>query len=146
MEKRSLKNVRQTKKYHWPYLGKMTLSSLSIVPPLYFLTLSVIYWMGEHDPATPTELLVPLATVIALLVAGLMVAQGILTAHRVAGPHINFQNTCAAIADGDFDKRIKFRSEDKLEDVEGEFNRMLDTLRGRISELEEEVANLKGEA
>lgn len=115
------------------------MASLAIVPPLYILSITVIQWMGENDPATPTEILIPLATAIAILVSGLMVALGVLTAHRVAGPHINLQRTFETIAEGDFDRRLKFRTEDKLDEVEGAFNTMMDTLQGRIKELEAQL-------
>lgn len=53
---------------------------------------------------------------------------GILTTHRLTGPYINLKKTCEALRDGDLQRRLRFRKDDRLDDIAEAFNAMVDRL------------------
>jgi methyl-accepting chemotaxis protein len=139
MEKRSLRNMSQTKKFHWAYLGQMIGATLSVVALLYVLAVAVINTTDQAQLNFSKEVLFGALFALTLMLVCLVVFMGVLTAHRIAGPHINMRKTCQRIIEGDHDARIHFRSADKLDDVQAVFNKMLDKLQNRIEELENMV-------
>ncbi len=136
MEKRSLKNVVLTRKYHWLYLGKVTAVSVGMVPILYGYMLSHLFTIHQVDPTFPFRLSATILTLLALITAGLIIYLGVITAHRVAGPHIQLQQIFEQVNSGDLEARLSFRGGDRLEDVEEAFNTMMDTLQSRIDKAE----------
>lgn len=46
--------------------------------------------------------------------------------HKMAGPVYRFEQTCKAIAKGDFSQRVHLRKGDQLMDLQDEFNKMMD--------------------
>lgn len=139
MEKRSLKNVVLTRKYHWLYIGKVTMVSVGMVPIIYGYMLGHLILVGRVDPQFPLQASAIILTLAALVVVALIIYLGILTAHRVAGPHIQLQNTCKRIEEGDLDHRLTFRGGDRLEDVEDAFNSMIETLQERLKAAAEQA-------
>lgn len=49
-----------------------------------------------------------------------------IVSHKMAGPVYRFEQTCKAIAKGDFSQRVHLRKGDQLMDLQDEFNKMMD--------------------
>lgn len=55
-----------------------------------------------------------------------------IVSHKMAGPVYRFEQTCKAIAKGDFSQRVHLRQGDRLTDLQNEFNKMMDVVQSRI--------------
>lgn len=53
--------------------------------------------------------------------------------HKMAGPVYRFEQTCKAIANGDFSQRVHLRKGDQLTDLQKEFNKMMDRVEAEIN-------------
>ncbi|WP_428053589.1 HAMP domain-containing protein [Candidatus Avelusimicrobium facis] len=53
--------------------------------------------------------------------------------HKMAGPVYRFEQTCKAIAKGDFSQRVHLRKGDDLTDLQDEFNKMMDRVEAEIN-------------
>ena len=53
--------------------------------------------------------------------------------HRMAGPVYRFEQTCKAIAKGDFSQRIHLRKGDQFMELQDEFNKMMDRVEEEIN-------------
>lgn len=53
--------------------------------------------------------------------------------HKMAGPVYRFEQTCKAIAKGDFSQRIHLRKGDQFTELQDEFNKMMDVVESRIN-------------
>ena len=131
-EKRTLKSITKTAKYHVFYMGNIIVVSLGLVFLLYLMIIQkIIEVVGYDDPVALRDLVLSVS-VGAILVAASVTFVCLLTAHRISGVHIKLKNTFGRIKDGDLDARLYFRKGDRLEDVERSFNDMLETLLARI--------------
>ena len=52
--------------------------------------------------------------------------------HKMAGPVYRFEQTCKAIAKGDFSQRVRLRKGDQLMELQEEFNKMMDRVEAEI--------------
>lgn len=55
-----------------------------------------------------------------------------IVSHKMAGPVYRFEQTCKAIAKGDFSQRVHLRKGDRLTDLQDEFNKMMDVVEERV--------------
>ena len=62
----------------------------------------------------------------------LVVIISAIVSHKMAGPVYRFEQTCKAIADGDFSQRVHLRKGDQLTDLQKEFNHMMDVVEDRL--------------
>ena len=53
--------------------------------------------------------------------------------HKMAGPVYRFEQTCKAIAKGDFSQRVHLREGDQFTELQDEFNRMMDRVEAEIN-------------
>ena len=53
--------------------------------------------------------------------------------HKMAGPVYRFEQTCKAIANGDFSKRVHLRKGDQFIELQNEFNAMMDRIEAQIN-------------
>ena len=53
--------------------------------------------------------------------------------HKMAGPVYRFEQTCKAIAKGDFSQRVHLRKGDQLTELQEEFNKMMDRVADEIN-------------
>lgn len=53
--------------------------------------------------------------------------------HKMAGPVYRFEQTCKAIAKGDFSQRVRLRKGDQLTELQDEFNKMMDKVEEEVS-------------
>lgn len=53
--------------------------------------------------------------------------------HKMAGPVYRFEQTCKAIAKGDFSQRVHLRKGDDLTDLQDQFNKMMDRVEAEIN-------------
>ena len=56
-----------------------------------------------------------------------------IVSHKMAGPVYRFEQTCKAIAKGDFSQRVHLRKGDRLMELQDEFNKMMDVVENRIN-------------
>lgn len=132
-QRRSLKNVVLTKKYHLPYMGTSIFLSLSLLSMLYGLFLFRFLEMYRSSSDFPIQMAVIIATVVTMMVGLLIIASNVLAAHRIAGVHIKLRQMFKRVEEGDYTTRVRFRSDDKLEEVEGAFNTMMESLEQRAA-------------
>lgn len=132
VQRRSLKNVVLTQKHHIPYMGLTMALSLGLLGTFYGILLFELADLARSGSEAPiTQLVIFCTAMVALLGLG-VIGSGVIAAHRVAGVHIKLKNVFNAIADGDLDTKLRFRTEDKLPQVEESFNNMMDVIRERI--------------
>ena len=62
----------------------------------------------------------------------LVVIISAILSHRMAGPVYRFEQTCKAIAQGDFSQRVHLRKGDQLTELQTEFNNMMDVIESRL--------------
>ena len=62
----------------------------------------------------------------------LVVIISAILSHRMAGPVYRFEQTCKAIAKGDFSQRVHLRKGDQLTELQTEFNNMMDVVESRL--------------
>jgi HAMP domain-containing protein len=134
-QRRSIKNVVLTKKYHMPYMGTSVFLSLSLLAMIYGLFLYRFMELTKVETDAPIVMLVVITTIITTILGLLIIGAAVLAAHRIAGVHIKIRQICEKIEKGDLDARIHFRKEDQLEEVQGAFNAMMDSLQARIDGL-----------
>lgn len=53
--------------------------------------------------------------------------------HKMAGPVYRFEQTCKAIAKGDFSKRVHLRKGDQFMELQDDFNAMMDRVEEEIN-------------
>ncbi|MBR5151493.1 MAG: HAMP domain-containing protein [Elusimicrobiaceae bacterium] len=56
-----------------------------------------------------------------------------IVSHKMAGPVYRFEQTCKAIAKGDFSQRVHLRKGDQLTELQDAFNKMMDTVEDRLN-------------
>lgn len=62
----------------------------------------------------------------------LVVLISAILSHRMAGPVYRFEQTCKAVAKGDFSQRVHLRKGDQLMELQDEFNKMMDRVEAEI--------------
>lgn len=127
-QRRSLKNIVLTKKYHLPYMGTSVFMSLSLLFTLYGMLMYRFLELSRDGADLPVHYLVLVSSVVTLFIAAGIVAVNVLAAHRIAGVHIKMLKTFKTIQEGDFSARLHFRKEDKLKEVEEAFNSMMEVV------------------
>jgi len=135
-QRRSVKNVVLTKKYHLPYTGTSIFMSLSLLFILYGIVMYRFLELFKEGADLPFLPLTGLTTVITGLIGAGIVAVNVLAAHRIAGVHIKLLATFGKVQEGDFTTRLRFRKEDKLEAVEEAFNSMMDAVEAKVGATE----------
>lgn len=63
----------------------------------------------------------------------LVIVIAAIVSHKMAGPVYRFEQTCKAIAKGDFSQRVHLRKGDRLMELQDEFNKMMDVVEHRIN-------------
>ena len=53
--------------------------------------------------------------------------------HKMAGPVYRFEQTCKAVAKGDFSQRVHLRKGDQLMELQEEFNKMMDRVEAEVN-------------
>ena len=68
---------------------------------------------------------------IAIYLLFVVIISAILS-HKMAGPVYRFEQTCKAIAKGDFSQRVHLRQGDQFMELQDEFNKMMDRVEAEI--------------
>ena len=133
-EKRSVKNIIKTRKFHALYIGNVLSISLGLLALLYVMLLHKLMEVTvDQDPELVKNLIMSM-TIGTVAVGALITFVALLSAHRVSGVHIELQNTFKRVAEGDLETQLRFRKNDHLEDVEDSFNQMMESIRARVGE------------
>lgn len=62
----------------------------------------------------------------------LVVIVSAIVSHKMAGPIYRFEQTCKDIAKGDFSQRVRLRKGDQLQELQEDFNTMMDVVEARL--------------
>ena len=143
-EQRKISNIALTGKYHWPYVKGWLLFTIFLTLLIETFALGCLYLVQNANPELSITKYVIVSGLIAALVVVGLAARGALWAHRIAGVHLRTESVFNQIASGDSSIRLRYRTSDRMEDVEEAFDRMMDRiLEGKVSltageELEQE--------
>lgn len=139
--KRSLRNLRLTKDFHFRYLGLWIIICMTL---LVAVNVTLFLWVsahfsgmrsilsGSHTKFIEFREYIMYALFIEMCIFGIgLVALAKLTAHRIAGPYIRLQRTFDSIREGNSELRLSFRDYDGLDHVAESFNQMMETVSKR---------------
>jgi len=130
----------------------MLLICLSVLCGLTIMGLELILTCDELFTNYPVlmqplyDAFVPLVThfffKITIYVLFVVIISAVLS-HKMAGPIYRFEQTCKAIAKGDFSQRVQLRKGDQFTELQDDFNKMMDTVENEINRLKEENGTKK---
>ena len=116
-------------------LRYMALIILSVLAGLLIVALELTFTLSEVFDKYPV-LLQPLYDNFPAIAYGFIykliiyvifvVLISAILSHRMAGPIYRFEQTCKAIAKGDYSQRVHLRKGDQLIELQDEFNKMMD--------------------
>ena len=119
----------------------MLLIIISVLCGLAIMTLELTATLSDLFDAYPT-LMQPVYDEFIPIVSGFfykiviyvlfVVLISAVLSHKMAGPVYRFEQTCKAIAKGDFSQRIHLRKGDQFTELQEEFNKMMDVVESRI--------------
>lgn len=122
-------------------LRYMMLIILSVLCGLAIMTFELTATLDELFDAYPVlvqpiyDEFIPIAAgffyKIAIYLLFVVLISAILS-HKMAGPVYRFEQTCKAIAKGDFSQRVHLRQGDQLTELQDEFNKMMDRVEAEI--------------
>ena len=96
----------------------------------HVLTLAHFY---RHAESVEQFQMLAIEVTIAVALSGiLIIINGVLSAHRIAGVHLRLKKVFDQVREGSLDTRLRFRNEDRLDEVEHSFNIMMDSLQQRV--------------
>ncbi len=120
----------------------MMLMIMSVLCGLAIMTFELTATLNELFDAYPVlvqpiyDEFVPVATSffykIAIYLLFVVLISAILS-HKMAGPVYRFEQTCKAIAKGDFSQRVHLRKGDQFVELQDEFNKMMDRVEAEIN-------------
>lgn len=123
-------------------LRYMMLIILSVLCGLAIMTFELTATLDELFDAYPVlvqpiyDEFIPIAAAffykIAIYLLFVVLISAILS-HKMAGPVYRFEQTCKAIAKGDFSQRVHLRQGDQLTELQDEFNKMMDRVEAEIN-------------
>ena len=119
----------------------MTLIILSVLAGLLIMAFELTFTLNDIFDQYPV-LLQPLYDHFPALAYGFIyklviyvvfvVLISAIVSHKMAGPVYRFEQTCKAIAKGDFSQRVHLRKGDQRMDLQNEFNKMMDRVEEEI--------------
>lgn len=125
----------------------MLLICLSVLCGLTIMTLELTLTFNELFDAYPVlmqpfyDAFLPILSnffyKIAIYVLFVVLISAILS-HKMAGPLYRFEQTCKAIANGDFSQRVHLRKGDQFVELQDEFNKMMDRVEAEIKKNKDE--------
>ena len=123
-------------------LRYMMLIILSVLCGLAIMTFELTATLDELFDAYPVlvqpiyDEFIPIAASffykIAIYLLFVVLISAILS-HKMAGPVYRFEQTCKAIAKGDFSQRVHLRQGDQLVELQDELNKMMDRVEAEIN-------------
>lgn len=140
------------------FQAKFILKFCAIVVLGGLLTVGLLYlWAGKANTVaivnsrvmvrTTADFILPILiqTVLAVLViAGLAtIALTLLVSHKIAGPLYHFKSAIEKLEGGNFAEDFHIRHGDQLQNIAGNFNKMIKKLRDVIRGLKKDVPDLK---
>jgi len=138
---RRLANIGMTSKHHFRYLGLWILlvSALVVVLNIVLYLYAEERWGGIYSLdnvfhsfyASNREAFLTALSVETAMLVGAVILLAKVTVHRVAGVFIRLQNAFDTVRDGNMDVALKFRSYDRLDELQDSFNQMMAALRDR---------------
>lgn len=128
-------------------LRYMSLICLSVLCGLLIMGLELMLTVNELFDTYPIlmqplyDSFVPLAThflyKMAIYVLFVVLISAIVS-HKMAGPIYRFEQTCKAVANGDFSQRVRLRKGDQFVELQDDFNKMMDRVEEEIRKTKQE--------
>ena len=125
----------------------MSLICLSVLCGLLIMGLELMLTVNELFDTYPIlmqplyDSFVPLAThflyKMAIYVLFVVLISAIVS-HKMAGPIYRFEQTCKAVANGDFSQRVRLRKGDQFVELQDDFNKMMDRVEEEIRKTKQE--------
>ena len=131
-QRRSVKNAKLTSKFHLSYMGTQLVFTLTLIFAIWGLIMFRLFELARTGQQLPYQEIAAAATLGATVTAVLAGISLMFSAHRIAGVHIKLCHTFNRVEDGDLSTRLKFRTTDKLEEVEEAFNKMMTAVEADI--------------
>jgi methyl-accepting chemotaxis protein len=128
----------------WVCLCMVVMCTYEVLSYLHFRE----YWneMLSHAPeyrasfsAHQREFLISMWSEIIFFSTGILVL-AVMASHRAGGPLLALKRSFSEVTKGNLGYRLRFRSYDRLDDVELAFNRMMDAVQQRCERQEAEGA------
>ena len=123
-------------------LRYMALICLSVLCGLLIMGTELILTVNDLFDAYPIlmqplyDSFVPMVThffcKIAVYILFVVLISAIVS-HKMAGPIYRFEQTCKAIAKGDFSQRVHLRQGDQFTELQDDFNKMMDRVEAEIN-------------
>ena len=120
----------------------MTLIVLSVLAGLLIMSFELVFTLNDIFDQHPV-LLQPLYDHFPSLAYGFIykiiiyvifvILISAILSHRMAGPVYRFEQTCKAIAKGDFSQRVRLRKGDQFTELQDDFNKMMDRVEEEIN-------------
>lgn len=120
----------------------MTLILLSVLSGLLIMAIELTFTLNDifdqypvllqplydHFPALAFSFIykIVIYLVFVVLISAIL-------SHKMAGPVYRFEQTCKAIAKGDFKQRVHLRKGDQLMELQDDFNKMMDRVEAEIN-------------
>lgn len=97
--------------------------------------------------ASTADFLLPLfvqtVVIVTIFVSIATVFMALFVSHKIAGPLYRFKQTFNELGSGNFTNQIRLRKDDQLQEVAGDFNQMLTTVRNQLHQAQESLVDIK---
>ncbi len=90
-------------------------------------------------------LLLQTVVVVMIFVSIATVFMTLFVSHKIAGPLYRFKQTFKELGSGNFTNQVKLRKDDQLQEVAGEFNQMIVTVRDQIHLAQKSLVDIKSD-
>lgn len=147
------KNYYIKKKFQYRFILKFCLVVLigvicSTALLFYFSygTLTTSFQQSEIVIKNTAYAVLPVIILSNLITLGLITTATIFltlfVSHKIAGPLFRFEKELKEISDGDLRPKIKLRKNDQMTEMANELNVTVSSLRGKVLEIQDQVANI----
>jgi methyl-accepting chemotaxis protein len=88
-------------------------------------------------------LLVQTVVIVTVFVSIATVFMALFVSHKIAGPLYRFKQTFKELGSGNFTNQVRLRKDDQLQEVGGEFNQMITSVRNQVHQAQESLSGIK---
>lgn len=88
-------------------------------------------------------LLIQTTLIVMIFVAIMTAFMTLYVSHKIAGPIYRFKQMFKELSEGNFTHQVKLRKDDKLQEVAGEFNAMISSVKNHVLPVQETIGTLK---
>jgi len=140
------------------FQARFILKFCALVAAGGLLTMGILYLLSVRSTTvsilnsrvlvrTTADFLLPLliqtVLIVTVIVSLATIAVTLFFSHKIAGPLYRFKKAMETLIGGDFSSDFHIRHFDQLQDLAGEFNKMIGSIRQRLNSLKDNVVSLK---